>query len=300
MKRTLFTVLGTLIMTCFAVSAWAAAPIKVSCDKEGSINKTLARLAQSGNTRGVTILVSGTCKENITITGFDHLVLQGAPTATIQDASNGNDLVVNIYGSYDVTLQNFTINEGAGGVQCAGDSFCTLNLNAVQQSAGDGVTIRRSTAILTNNSILNHSGRGLAVVNSGKVGTVSNTISGNGGPGVTVLSGGELNAISDIVQNNAFGIRALNNSVVRASGVTISGNRSDGVRLESSSTARFEGDNGITGNSGNGVSINDLSFAGFSGDNVSGNLAQPDVACYPQFSATRGAGTVGGTTNCPN
>jgi len=42
------------------------------------------------------------------------------------------------------------------------------------------------------------------------------------------------------------------------------------------------------------VSVNDLSFAEFDGtNNISGNLGQPDVACYPQYSATRGAGTVG-------
>ncbi len=89
---------------------------------------------------------------------------------------------------------------------------------------------------------------------------------------------------------------------MRALDLTISDNNGDGVWLEAGSTASFEQSitgNVITGNGGNGVSVNDLSFAGFSGtNNVSGNLTQPDVACFPQYSATRGAGTVGGTTNC--
>ena len=55
----------------------------------------------------------------------------------------------------------------------------------------------------------------------------------------------------------------------------------------------------ITGNGGNGVSIETCRLREFDGtNNVSGNLTQPDVACNPQYSATRGAGTVGGTTNC--
>ena len=49
-------------------------------------------------------------------------------------------------------------------------------------------------------------------------------------------------------------------------------------------------------NAGSGVVLYDLTFASFLGDgndNVSGNNTQPDVACYPQYSATRGAGTFG-------
>ena len=53
------------------------------------LSATLAGFARAGNTRGILIYVSGTCHENVVIGGFDHLTLQGAPTATIQDASNG-------------------------------------------------------------------------------------------------------------------------------------------------------------------------------------------------------------------
>ena len=300
MKRTLFTALGSLVVLCFAVSAWAAAPIKVNCDKDGSINKTLARLAQSGNTRGVTISVTGTCKENISIGGFDHLVLQGAPTATLQDASNGNSPTVGISFSIDVTLQNFTINGGSQGVDCGGSSVCILTLNTIQQSVGTGVRVSRSTAYLASNNILNHAAQGIFVVNEGNISMTSNLISNNGAAGISVNYGSYVQAAGDTIQGNSIGIRALNRSIVRAGDLVVSNNGSNGVQLESGSTWAPGGGNMITGNGGNGVAVNDLSFAGFSGDNVSGNVSQPDVACYPQFSATRGAGTVGGTTNCPN
>jgi hypothetical protein len=81
--------------------------IKVDCNKGGSISATLAHLALTGSTRGITILVSGTCKENISISRFDRLILQASPRATLQDASNGNAAVVNIVSSSDVTLQGF-------------------------------------------------------------------------------------------------------------------------------------------------------------------------------------------------
>ena len=132
--------------------------------------------------------------------------------------------------------------------------------------------------------------------------TTSNTISGSGLAGMLVGYGGTLTAVSDIVQNNETGVQVMQKSALRATDLTITNNREDGVLLLSDSTAAFQQSstgNLITGNSGNGVSVNDLSFAEFDDtNNVSGNLTQPDVACNPQYSATRGAGTVGGTTNC--
>jgi len=118
-----------------------------------------------------------------------------------------------------------------------------------------------------------------------------------------VAEGSSLFALQDTIQNNArFGIWVLKGAAVQAADLTITGNNSDGVSLsQASSAAIAQNVTGtvITGNGGHGVSIGDLSFAEFDGtNNVSGNLTQPDVACNPQYSATRGAGTVGGTTNC--
>lgn len=309
---------GCLLIVAIAVAVWMVAnaafaqsntqtlhgtpTVKVDCNKKGSINAALASLSKTGMTRGVTISVTGTCKENITIGGFDHLVLQGLPTATLQDASNGTAVVATIYNSYDVTLQGFTINGGLGGVVCAQDSFCSLYLNTIQQSSGDGVSVGRSNVLLQNNNILNHGGQGINLHNGSTVRSISDRIGSNGASGIAVISGSNLYAESDSIQNNgAAGIRALGNSVVRAFDLNIAGNSGNGVRLDSASTASFaqlDTGNAITSNGGHGVEVHDLSFAGFNGANVSGNLAQPDVACYPQFSATRGAGTVGGTTNC--
>ena len=147
---------------------------------------------------------------------------------------------------------------------------------------------------------MNHAAQGIFVVNGGNISTTSNMISNNSTAGLFLNYGSYAQTAGDTIQGNSIGIRALNHSIVRAGDLVISNNRSNGVQLESGSTWAPGGGNMITGNGGNGVAVNDLSFAGFSGDNVSGNLNQPDVACYPQFSATRGAGTVGGTTNCPN
>jgi hypothetical protein len=295
------SVFSLLVVLFVATSTVYAAPIRVDCGKGGSISATLASLAKAGNTRGVTIFVTGTCKENIFVYPFDHLTLQASPIATLQDVSNGNSPVVEIFSSYDVTLSGFTINGGSSGVNCDIDSYCTLYLNKIQQSV-DGVRFGSSHGLVLSNNISNVANRGIAIVNGASVSTVSNTVSGNGGFGVEVGYGSNLNAGADTIQNNAIGVEVTQNSALRATDLTITGNGGDGVLLGQASTVIFQQSitgSVVTGNGGNGVSVNDLSFAEFDGtNNVSGNLTQPDVACNPQYSATRGAGTVGGTTNC--
>jgi hypothetical protein len=240
MKRTLFTVVSSLVVLCFAVSAWATAPIRVDCSKEGSINKTLARLAQSGNTRGVTISVTGTCHENITITGFDHLVLQGIPGATIQDASNGSNTVVAVWSSNDVTLQRFTINGGSIGVWCGG-SLCKLSSNTIQQSAGSGVSVESTNLYLWSNNILNNVSSGVDAEFGSNVVTSSNTISDNF-RGFTVFAGSNLTASGDTIQqNNETSIVLVHKSFMRAINVTINNNKADGVYLQAGSTAAYSG-----------------------------------------------------------
>jgi parallel beta-helix repeat protein len=300
--QTLGSILTLLVVLLVATATAYAAPIRVDCGKGGSISATLASLASAGNTRGVTILVTGTCRENLLIVAFDHLTLQAAPIATIQDASNGSQPAVHIFLSYDVTQIGFTINGGSGAVLCNTDSSCTLYLSRIQ-GATDGMVFVGSQGRLLSCTVSNNSSRGIDVRNGSWVRTNSNTISGNGDSGVFLNSHSTLTAISDVIQDNgAFGIGVVQGSVLRAFDLTITGNSADGVRTEQASTASFEqlvGGNLITGNGGNGVSLGDLSFAQFNDtNNVSGNLGQPDVACYPQYSATRGAGTVGGTTNC--
>ncbi len=206
-----------------------------------------------------------------------------------------------IFYSNDVALVGFTINGGSSGVDCGLDSFCELDLNRIQESY-EGMRFESSYGFVSGNNISNSGYSGISVLSGASVHTTSDTISGSGLAGMLVGYGGTLTAVSDVVQNNETGVQVMQKSALRATDLTITNNREDRVLLLSGSTAAFQQSNTgnlITGNSGDGVSVNDLSFTEFDGtNNVSGNLTQSDVACNPQYSATRGAGTVGGTTNC--
>ncbi len=206
--RMLGSILTVVVLLVVSRSMVYAAPIRVDCGKGGSISGTLASLASAGNTRGVTILVTGTCRENILIIAFDHLNLQALPIATLQDASNGTNPVVEIFNSYDVTLTGFIINGGSPGVQCDIDSYCELFLNTIQNSGGDGVAFGGSHGRVVSNNISSNAGTGMRLYDGATVFTRINTLRGNGGHGVVVVSGSNLTANSDTVQGSGFvGIR---------------------------------------------------------------------------------------------
>ena len=66
MKSRTWTWMTLLVVICLATSTvFAAAPIRVDCGRGGSINATLADLTKSGNTRGITIFVIGTCRVSV-------------------------------------------------------------------------------------------------------------------------------------------------------------------------------------------------------------------------------------------
>jgi len=267
------------------------------------IQKAINLLQQAQTSGSNTILVSGSCKENITIQSLDNLTLTAQNGASITDASNGALDVIDVIDSRRVSINGFTINGGANGVVCNNYSLCRFSANTIQNSVGTGVMVRSSQVRFEGDILQNNTAQGLGVVNGGQANGDSLTIHGNGN-GVLVVAKGTLFLTNSVVQENQnVGLRAVEGSTLRIIGSTVTGNGSNGVELDQSAQARFEafsGANGITGNGGAGVFLGDLSFAFFDGNsNVTGNAGGTDVVCGTQFSATRGALTnIGGTTNC--
>jgi parallel beta helix pectate lyase-like protein len=272
-----------------------------------STGQTLGNfLAQLAPSTPHTIRVFGTCRENITITGFNRLTLLAAPGASINDASGGAQAVVTVLGASTFDLEGFTVNGGAVGFGCSEYSTCTFAGNVFQGSASDGVFLGRSNAIFLGDVMQNNAAGGLVVANTSRALLVQATLQGNGGAGAAAVSGSSFTAVSTTVQNNGLqGLVASAHATVRLFDCLITGNGGSGVRADAASEVSLAPASttgtSITNNGFFGVNIHDLSFAGFGpGNNVTGNLAGIDVQCVPQFSATRGALTNinGGITNC--
>ncbi len=298
------------------VAIWAtsksaqAANLSVNCDKKDKIHKALKVVAALNPGGPNTINVSGSCKENLVIDGFDRLTLTTKSGASISDHSNGTLPVVFVHDSQSFTLQGFTINGGADGIDCVGASVCYLRSNTIQSSVGQqGVGVGGgSRGILVGNTIQNNTQRGLTVNGGGQVFSNSDTFSGNASAAIVANSGTYFTAdLSSVTNNGSDGSAAIvvtDHSAARLISCTISGNKGDGVDVQHAAEARFDAYDGpgtVTANSGVGVGVHDLSFALFSGGTtVTGNLAGTDVLCSPQFPATRGAlsNIGGGITNC--
>ncbi len=254
-----------------------------------------------------TIVVSGTCNDNLHINGINRLTLLGAPGATINDASGGNDFVVTATNTLTFDFEGFTINGGGAGFGCLSHSTCLLAGNIIQNSLGTGVIVNRSNAILQGDTIQNNAGRGVSALNAANVTLAGETVQNSGAAGVAAFYGTNLNVQFSVITSNggAGGIRVAEHSTLRLIDSTIQGNP-NGVTLESASAGTFENFGAgsyITGNANVGVRVADQSFGDFSNgpNTITGNLSGTDVVCQGQFPVTLGATTsIGGTTNCPN
>jgi hypothetical protein len=285
--------------------------ISVNCNLAVGPNTTISGAIAHLDPLGAWVLsVSGACKENVVIQSFENISISAQPGASITDPSGGNLDVIDVFDTHEFSLQGFTINGGASGVNCADFSLCRFSGNTIQTAAGPGVAIRRSRASFQGDVIQNNGGRGLNIL-SGSTGVlVGVTIQNNAAAGVAAFFGSSLIAQNLVSQNNggAGGVRISDHSTMRLIDSTLTANLGAGASVDSSSEAEFEDSatfNLISGNGGSGVTLGDLSFANFQGaDQITGNnLGNPggvDVYCGRQFSATRGAlsNTGGGTTNC--
>jgi hypothetical protein len=154
-------------------------------------------------------------------------------------------------------------------------------------------------------TLVRHTDNGLTSLDASSVRIDGGVILDGNGTGVVVDGGSSLESFGATISNSGLaGIEVSEHAYVSLSGTTISGN-GNGIELVRHSSFHLGASNTITANTGYGIFLFDLSFANFDpGNNVTGNnrsgIGALDVACFTQYTATRGALTNigGGTTNC--
>ena len=236
---------------------------------------------------GDTLLVSGTCNENLVIREEVHrITLDGQGTATINGgpATDPGPEVVVIRGA-GITIKGFTVTGGRIGINVVRGGTATLDGNFIQNTGRNGVNVNDSSAArVLNNTIQNNPNTGISInggssVDIGFAGMPAdrvpspNTIQNNGiGIAVQRSSVAQI-GYNTITNNTGRGIQVTNNSHAQIGGLsntgpsgnTISQNGSDGIRVSGSSQVNIAG-NTVGNNIGRGVFVSDSSSASIFAD----------------------------------
>jgi hypothetical protein len=282
-----------------------AKTLNVHCDRTNAAPNTISAALKLLNPNGPnTLNIFGRCNENVVINGFNRLALAGKQGASVLDASDGTSQTILVIDSTDVLFRQLTIEGGLVSVQCDDFSVCRFTGENVLNGRQGGIQITESRAEVSNTTIRG-TGNGLTSLGASSVRVLGGLNLENNETGIVIDGGSSMEVLGATITGSQFGgIEISEHAYLSLSATTITGN-GNGIELVRHSSMHLGGGNTITGNHGYGVFLFDLSFANFDqGNNITGNsrdnIGALDVACFNQFTSTRGAiaNSGGGTTNC--
>jgi hypothetical protein len=225
---------------------------------------------------GDTLLVSGTCNENVVVGEEVHRVtLDGQGMAAINGDSTANAVSVKGTG---ITIRGFVITGGAPqGVAVTDGGSAVIDGNTIQHADRNGITVfRNSSADILNNTIQYNGLAGIAIQNtsSARIGwfgppnnrvSAPNTIQNNGAQGIQVYRGSSAQIFSNTIQGNgSHGVIVDRNAQAEVAACTITSNAGDGIRAmrnagvdigtdAAGATPQFDDDTNVGTNGGFGV-----------------------------------------------
>jgi parallel beta-helix repeat protein len=238
---------------------------------------------------GDTLVVSGTCNENVDIGDeFQRITLDGQNTAVINGDASAHAVTVRGRG---ITIRGFTVTGGSPqGINVQDGGSAVIDGNVVRNNARNGIGVFRSSSADIIHNTIDHNGVAGIVVDStssARIGwagppnnrvSLPNTIQDNGSHGIQVIRGSSAQIYTNTIQGNGgHGIFVDRNAQAQVAGCTITGNALDGIRATRGSavdigsdvggvTPQFDDDTNTGTNGGFGVTC---TIAGF----VDGHLA---------------------------
>jgi len=209
----------------------------LTCGPDKTIGQAIKTLRP-----GDTLLVRGTCNENLAIgQEVQGITLDGEGTASINGDSNANAVTVTGRG---ITIRGFVITGGAPqAVSVSDGGSAVIDGNTIQFAGRNGIAVfRNASADIINNTIQNNPLAGIAIQSnsSARIGwtgppnnriSAPNTIQNNGTQGIQVYRGSSAQIFSNTIQNNgSHGVFVDRNAQAEVAACTITGNGGDGIR----------------------------------------------------------------------
>lgn len=163
-----------------------------------SINDVLVNASPAGR---LTIIVEGSCTEDVTITRDD---------VTLQGGSGTVDGQITINGARRVFIKNLTVTGSGAGISGIENASFTVENSTIDRNGAAGIEVLEGAhADINNNTITNNgqanlpdSGRGVIVNNAGSATIAANTIQGNRSDGVGVFNGAFARVQDNTIEGN--------------------------------------------------------------------------------------------------
>lgn len=228
-----------------------SAEAQVDCDKEPS--GALQRAIDAARP-GDTVLVAGTCKENLDISeSRNRITLDGGGKAIIH-GPDLDEVTISVRGR-GIVIRGFTITGGLDGVRVQQGGHAKIDGNAIERTRQFGIIVtERSSAIIINNTVQYNPRIGI-VVNAGSFAHI----------GVDTIVFSEPVIGPNVVRYNGQGILMERTASARIATNDVSFNNGYGFRIDSAAQANISS-NTINGNAGDGILVSRGS---------GGNLGQP-------------------------
>lgn len=232
---------GFVALLCLLPSGAGAATVAVDCSAGGTIGGAIGSLKP-----GDTIVVSGTCNENLTIpVEVQRITLDGQGNAAIRGPdATGNTITVN---GRDITIKGFTVSGGRHGIAVNLGGTATIDGNTIQSAGQHGIAVvQRSSAHILGKTIQNNPADGIHIEDSSsaRIGFRGpadsalrpNTVRNNGGNGISVAHTANARIMGNAISNNKrAGIQVYRVSHAMVGANTLNGNGQDGVFVSRSS-----------------------------------------------------------------
>jgi nitrous oxidase accessory protein NosD len=243
----------------------------LTCGSERTIGDAVKTLKP-----GDTLLVSGTCNENLVIGPEVHrITLDGQGDATLNGDSKASAVTVTGTG---ITIRRFVINGGAPqAINIQDGGSAVIDGNTIQFADRNGIGVfRNSSADIVNNTIQFNPLAGITIQSnsSARIGwlgpptnrvSMPNTIQHNGSHGIQVYRGSSAQIFSNTIRDNgSHGVIVDRNAQAEIAACTIAANAGDGIRGMRSAgidigtdatgaTPQFDDDTNAGSNGGFGV-----------------------------------------------
>lgn len=252
--------------------SWAAAAeIPVNCDTGRTIGQALKTLSP-----GDTLVVSGTCRENVEINGgtgkFDGITVDGQGTATISglDPAVNTLQLMNVRG---VTVKGLRITGGRDGLVISTGQRVGIENVTIEQVGRQGMHVQRGTTMahIMNSWIQNNPSHGIVVNENSylRIGFNAPPGSSEGDTGPNIIQG-----------NGGHGVHIQRASMARIYLNTIRNNTQNGVNVERLSYAEIAS-NTIEGNQGHGIGAKQNSGVLLGTDSGTNNENRPNDTVTP-------------------